>query len=57
MKRLIALLSMDAFNCWVGFAEEGVKADFADFNHKAVSFRKEVKGLLTTFQNQVLYLQ
>ena len=48
---------MDAFYCWDGFAEEGVKADFADFNHKAVSFRKEVKGLLTTFQNQVLYLQ
>jgi hypothetical protein len=57
MKRLITLLSMDAINCWGGFAEERVKADFADFNYRTVPLREEVKGLLTTFQNQVLYLQ
>ena len=48
---------MDAINCWVGFAEERVKADFADFNYRTVPLREEVKGLLTTFQNQALYLQ
>ena len=60
MKRLIISLILVALICSVGFAKEAgatAGADFADFNYRTVPLWEEAKGLLTTFQNQVLYLQ